>query len=66
MSWLAASTNGRHLWRLFAIVGVLATVLYALELSSAVNVGCSAIVGVGGVWACLVGPRRWRAEPCGG
>jgi diguanylate cyclase len=66
MSWLAASINGRHVWRLFAIGGVLATVLYALELSAAVNVGCSAIVGVGGVWACLAGPRRWRAEPRGG
>jgi diguanylate cyclase (GGDEF)-like protein len=66
MSWLAASADGRHLWRLFAIGGVLATVLYALELSSAVNVGCSVVVGVGGVWACLAGPRRWRAEPRGG
>lgn len=66
MSWLAASITGRHLWRLFAIAGVLATALYALELSSAINVGCSAVVGVGGVWACLTGPRRWRAEPRGG
>jgi len=63
MSWLAASVNGRHLWRLFAIGGVLATVLYALDLSAAVNVGCPVVVGVGGVWACLAGPRRWRAEP---
>ncbi|MEV6598430.1 bifunctional diguanylate cyclase/phosphodiesterase [Actinoplanes sp. NPDC051346] len=66
MSWLAASVTGRHLWRLFAIVGVSATVFYALELSSVINVGCSAVVGVGGVWACLAGPRRWRAEPRGG
>jgi diguanylate cyclase (GGDEF)-like protein len=66
MSWLAASITGRHLWRLFAIAGVLLTLLYALELSPAINVGCSALVGVGGVWACLTGPRRWRAEPRGG
>jgi diguanylate cyclase (GGDEF)-like protein len=66
MSWLAASITGRHLWRLFAIAGVLATVLYALELSPAVSVACSVVVGVGGVWACLAGPRRWHAEPRGG
>ncbi|MEV8510572.1 bifunctional diguanylate cyclase/phosphodiesterase [Actinoplanes sp. NPDC051475] len=66
MSWLAAWITGRHLWRLFAIAGVLATVLYALELSSMINAGCSAVVGVGGVWACLAGPRRWHAEPRGG
>lgn len=66
MSWLAASVTGRHLWRLFALVGMLATVLYALDLSAVINVVCSAVVGVGGVWACLAGPRRWRAEPRGG
>ncbi|OJF12634.1 putative bifunctional diguanylate cyclase/phosphodiesterase [Couchioplanes caeruleus] len=66
MSWLVASITGRHLWRLFAIAGVLATVLYALDISSVISVGCSAVVGVGGVWACLAGPRRWRAEPRGG
>src|SRR5215207_8109932 len=66
MSWLATSITGRHLWRLFAMVGVLATVLYAFELSPAISVGCLAVVGVGGVWACLAGPRRWRAEPRGG
>lgn len=66
MSWSAALSNGKHLWRVFAVGGLLATVLYALELSSAVNVVCSAVVGAGGVWACLVGPRRWRAQPRGG
>jgi diguanylate cyclase (GGDEF)-like protein len=66
MSWLAASITGRHLWRLFAIVGALASVLYALEVSSVLNIGCSAVVGVGGAWACWAGPRRWRAEPRGG
>jgi diguanylate cyclase (GGDEF)-like protein len=66
MSWSAASTNGRHLWRLFAITSVLATVLHTLDISSAVSIGCSAAVGVGGVWACLVGPRLWRAKPSGG
>jgi len=59
----APSTGGRRWWQLFGAVGLLASVLYSLNLSAAVNNICFAVVGAGTVWACFVSPRRFGAEP---
>jgi diguanylate cyclase (GGDEF)-like protein len=47
----------------FAIGGVAATVLYAVDVSTAISGVAFAIVGIGCVTALLVGPRWHRAEP---
>ncbi|MCO8271237.1 EAL domain-containing protein [Actinoplanes sp. TRM 88003] len=52
-------------WRLFAALGVLATVLYTVNVSPLVNAACMVVVAGGSVWACFAGPRRYRAEPAG-
>ena len=50
-------------WRLFASLGVLATVLYTADVSPALNAACMLVVAAGSVGACLTGPRRHGAEP---
>nr|WP_221381272.1 EAL domain-containing protein [Actinoplanes polyasparticus] len=52
-------------WRLFASLGVLATVVYTVNVSPAVNAACMLTVAAGSVWACFAGPRRHGAEPPG-
>ncbi|MCY1138479.1 EAL domain-containing protein [Actinoplanes sp. Pm04-4] len=52
-------------WRLFASLGLLATVVYTVNVSPVVNAACMLVVAGGSVWACFAGPRRHRAEPPG-
>jgi diguanylate cyclase (GGDEF)-like protein len=59
----APSTGGRRWWQVFGAAGLLATVLYLLNLSGIVNTICFAVIGVGTVWACFASPRRFGAEP---
>ncbi|HEU4349003.1 MAG TPA: GGDEF-domain containing protein, partial [Actinoplanes sp.] len=37
--------------------------LYLLNLSATVSMAAFAVIGVGVVWACFSGPRRYRAQP---
>ncbi|BFU44136.1 hypothetical protein KRMM14A1004_23730 [Krasilnikovia sp. MM14-A1004] len=50
-------------WWAFAVAGVAATALYVAELSRTTSVLAFAVIGVGTVTACLVGPRRFGAQP---
>jgi diguanylate cyclase (GGDEF)-like protein len=59
----APPTRGRRWWKVFGVAGVLATVLYTLNLAPAVNVAGFALIGIGTVWACFTAPRRFAAEP---
>jgi diguanylate cyclase (GGDEF)-like protein len=56
---------GRWHWRAFAGVGLLASVLYTLNLSVILSDVCLAVTGIGTVWACFRGPRRHGARPSG-
>jgi diguanylate cyclase (GGDEF)-like protein len=57
------SPAGQWRWQVFAVAGFTATALYLLELSPTVTTAAFAVVGVGAVWACSAGPRRYAAEP---
>ena len=59
----APSTGGRRRWRAFAGAGLVATVLYLANLSPTVSMVAFAVIGIGTVWACFAGPRRFGAEP---
>jgi diguanylate cyclase len=59
----APSTRGRRWWLLFGVAGVLATVLYTVNLGAAVSTAAFAVIGIGTVWALFAAPRRFRAEP---
>ncbi|GIF26917.1 diguanylate cyclase (GGDEF)-like protein [Actinoplanes tereljensis] len=50
-------------WRLLALTGVTATVVYLLDLNPAINAVCTLIIGGNTVWACFAGPRRYGAQP---
>ncbi|HEU4346545.1 MAG TPA: EAL domain-containing protein, partial [Actinoplanes sp.] len=45
------------------MAGLVATALYLLSLSTAASTAAFSMIGVGVVWACFTGPRRFRAEP---
>src|SRR5919107_1694275 len=57
------SPAGQWRWQVFAVAGLTATALYLLELSPTVTTAAFAAVGVGAVWSCSAGPRRYAAEP---
>ncbi|MEU4240591.1 EAL domain-containing protein [Actinoplanes sp. NPDC026619] len=50
-------------WRLLALTGVTATVVYLLDLNPVVNALCTLIIGGNTIWACFAGPRRYGAQP---
>ncbi|GIM92397.1 putative bifunctional diguanylate cyclase/phosphodiesterase [Paractinoplanes toevensis] len=50
-------------WRLLALTGVTATVVYLLDLNPVINAVCTLIIGGNTVWACFAGPRRYGAQP---
>jgi diguanylate cyclase (GGDEF)-like protein len=50
-------------WRAFGLVGVVATVLYALDLNDTLSSACLGVAGIGTVWACFFGPARHGAQP---
>jgi diguanylate cyclase (GGDEF)-like protein len=50
-------------WQLFAVAGFVAAVLYLADLSAVVNMIAFAVIGIGTVLACFVGPRRYGAQP---
>ncbi|MFG1607598.1 putative bifunctional diguanylate cyclase/phosphodiesterase [Actinoplanes sp. NPDC049265] len=61
-----ASSAGRRLWRVFAMVGLVATVTYLVASSLGqleVALLAFVVIGVGTIWACFAGPRRYGAEP---
>ena len=65
MAQITAPRAGRppgH-WRVFALVGLAASVLYTLDLSDTVSDACLGVAGIGTVWACFYGPRRHGARP---
>jgi diguanylate cyclase len=55
----------RWAWRAFAGVGLLASVLYTLNLSATLSGICLGAVGIGTVWACFWGPPKHGARPRG-
>jgi diguanylate cyclase (GGDEF)-like protein len=55
----------RWAWRVFAGVGLLASVLYTLDLDPILSDASLAVAGIGAVWACFWGPRRHGARPAG-
>ena len=59
----APSTGGRRQWQAFAAAGLIAAVLYVWNVSAVVSMAAFAVIGVGTIWACFVGPRRFGAEP---
>jgi diguanylate cyclase (GGDEF)-like protein len=59
----APSTGGRRQWQFFAVAGVAAAVLYVANVSPVLSVLAFAVVGLGTIWACFAGPRRFGAEP---
>jgi diguanylate cyclase (GGDEF)-like protein len=59
----APSTGGRRQWQAFAVAGLSAAVLYVGNVSPVVNLAAFAVIGVGTIWACFAGPRRFGAEP---
>jgi diguanylate cyclase len=59
----APSTGGRRLWQLFAVLEGAAIIAYAANVSELVSTVAFALVGIGTVAACMVGPRRFGAEP---
>ncbi|GAA0559774.1 hypothetical protein GCM10010172_48590 [Paractinoplanes ferrugineus] len=50
-------------WRLLALTGVLATIVYLLNLHPALNAACTLVIGGNTIWACFAGPRRTGAQP---
>ena len=50
---------------LFAVAGLIATAVYSANASPVVSLVAFLVVGVGTVWACFAGPRRFGAEPRG-
>jgi diguanylate cyclase (GGDEF)-like protein len=50
-------------WRLLALTGALATVVYLLDLNPVVNAVCTLLIGGNTIWACFAGPRRSGAQP---
>ncbi|MFI6072499.1 putative bifunctional diguanylate cyclase/phosphodiesterase [Actinoplanes sp. NPDC051343] len=56
---------GRWAWRAFAGIGLLASVLYTLDLSVILSDACLLVTGIGTVWACFWGPSRHGARPSG-
>src|SRR4051794_23111240 len=59
----APSTGGRRQGGAFAGAGIVAAVVYIANISDILSVVAFAVVGLGTVWACFVGPRRFGAEP---
>jgi diguanylate cyclase len=59
----APSTGGRRQWQAFAAAGMLAAVLYVWNVSPMVSMAAFAVIGIGTIWACFAGPRRFGAEP---
>ncbi|GAA4586775.1 diguanylate cyclase (GGDEF)-like protein [Actinoplanes octamycinicus] len=53
----------RRQWQFMAVIGVLATALYAAYSSSNLAAVSLVVLCVLTVAACFVGPRRWGAEP---
>jgi diguanylate cyclase len=60
-----ASVDGARWSSSFAIGGVAATIVYAMDLSAPVSGVAFAAVGIGCVTALLIGPRWHRAQPRG-
>ena len=61
-----ASSAGRRLWRVFAMAGLVATAIYLVASSMGqleIAMLAFLVIGVGTVWACFAGPRRFGAEP---
>ena len=52
-------------WRVFAVAGIVAAVLYVADLSEIADTVAFAVIGAGTVAACFVGPRRYGARPAG-
>jgi len=50
-------------WRVFAVAGVAATVLYTLDLSPALSGACFALIALTTVVACFTAPRLLGARP---
>jgi len=50
-------------WRFFAVAGIVATVLYVSDLPDGTDTLAFAVIGIGTVLACFVGPRRYGAQP---
>jgi diguanylate cyclase (GGDEF)-like protein len=48
---------------MFAGAGIVACVLYAADFSAVVSMVAFAVLGIGTVWACFAGPRRFGARP---
>jgi diguanylate cyclase (GGDEF)-like protein len=59
----APSTGGRRLWPLFGVLALAATGIYVWNGSEVLSTLAFASVGIGTVWACFAGPRRFGAEP---
>ena len=57
------SGGGHRQWRVVAAAGLVAAVVYVLNLSLELSLLMFAIIGIVTVWACFAGPRRMRAEP---
>ncbi len=62
---LPSAGRATWLWRVFALVGLAASVLYALNVSDTVSSACLGVAGIGTIWACFYGPRRHGAQPRG-
>ena len=61
-----ASSAGRRLWRTFAMAGLVAAAIYLVASSLGqleIAMLAFVVVGVGAIWACFAGPRRYGAEP---
>ena len=65
----APSTGGRRQWQwqwqwqAFGVAGLVASVLYVWNVSAILSVFAFAVIGLGTIWACFSGPRRFGAEP---
>ncbi|MEU4164207.1 bifunctional diguanylate cyclase/phosphodiesterase [Actinoplanes sp. NPDC026670] len=53
----------RRLWQIMAGAGTVATILYAIYPSSSIGEAAFALLAVAVMAACVIGPRRWDAEP---
>ncbi|GIF36865.1 putative bifunctional diguanylate cyclase/phosphodiesterase [Actinoplanes xinjiangensis] len=53
----------RRLWQIMAVVGVIATILYAIFPSTTTADTAFALLAVTVMAACVIGPLRWDAEP---
>ncbi|MEV4282415.1 putative bifunctional diguanylate cyclase/phosphodiesterase [Actinoplanes xinjiangensis] len=53
----------RRLWQIMAVVGIIATVLYAIFPSTTTADTAFALLAVTVMAACVIGPLRWDAEP---